>query len=360
MFFTFPLGFYCMIKKILSLFSVLFVILNILSLCGCSDKRQKYTDYSFDCFDTVTTIVGFEENEAEFKANCKLIKEKLYFYHQLYDIYTKYDGVKNLCVLNETKKAVVPDEIIKLLEFSRDMYDKTGGKVNIAMGSVLSLWHNYREEGLDNPSAAKLPDMNTLKNAAGHTDINNIIIDYKNNTVSLSDENTSLDVGAVAKGYAVQAVADWMRKVGYSGYLLNVGGNVCTVGDRPDGEKWTVGVENPDTENTKEPYIAYLELDGGKALVTSGSYQRYYTVDGKNYHHIINSDTLMPAEYFKSVTVLCEDSGKADALSTALFCMSYQDGSKIISDIKDTEAMWVFPDGKIKYSEKIKDYFAEK
>lgn len=344
-------------KSIVLILLILLLWVECLTLTGCQ-KTEKFTDYSFDSFDTVTVITGFETSKETFDNNCNQIKEKLNYYHKLYDIYTKYDGINNLCYLNEKKENIkVEKDITELLTFSKDMYNKTDGKVNIAMGSVLSLWHYSREDGINHPQNASLPDMKKLKNASKHTDINDLTIDSENNIISLKDNEMSLDVGAIAKGYSVQRVADWMEKEGMNGYILNVGGNVCTVGDRPDGNKWKVGIENPDSDNEEEPYIAFLELKGGYSLVTSGSYQRYYTVNGKQYHHIIDGETLMPANYFKSVSVLCADSGIADALSTALFCMDYKDGLKIIETTENTEAMWVLPNGTQKYSENFKDYF---
>ncbi len=222
------------------------------------------------------------------------------------------------------------------------------------MGSVLSLWHDYREKGLNDPSAAQLPPMDLLMAAEKHTDIEDIAID--GNTIFKKDSEIKLDVGAVAKGYATEKVALWMQDEGITGYLLNVGGNIRIVGDRPDGEKWQIGLENPDTENTEEPYIEYLELSDGYSVVTSGSYQRFYTVEGKNYHHIIDSDTLMPADKYKMVSVINKNSGVADALSTALFCMDYNEGKQLVNSLENTYAVWVGKDGKITYSKGFKDF----
>ena len=92
------------------------------------------------------------------------------------------------------------------------------------------------------------------------------------------------------------------------------------------------------------------------SLVTSGSYQRFYKVDGKNYHHIIDPDTLYPGEKYMSVSVLTENSGLGDALSTSLFLMDYEEGKKLIESLENVEAMWVMPDGEQKYSEGFKNY----
>lgn len=346
-------------KKILC---VALIFLLMISVFGCkaSAKKNKYTDYSFDYFDTVTTIIGYETSEEDFKAVCEEIKEKLSVYHQLYTIYNKYDGINNLASLNEvssgTNKATEVDKkIIDLLEFSKDMYYQTNGKVNIALGSVLSIWHRYRTNGINNPENAELPKKSELLKAGEHTNIEDLIINSEKNTVLFKDKEMKLDVGAIAKGYAAERVAKWMKSENINGYILNIGGNVRAVGKKPDGTKWKIGVENPDTANEEKPYIEYLEIED-MSLVTSGSYQRYYIVDGKSYHHIIDNETLMPADNFLSVSVLCEDSGKADAFSTALFCTTYEEGKKLVESIKDLEAMWVLKDGTKYYSDGFKDY----
>ncbi len=344
-------------KNILSL--LLAVLFLLLAGCSKNAEKEKFTDYSFDYFDTVTTIVGFEESKEDFESRCEIIKEKLESYHKLYNIYNKYDGVNNLAVINESQTPVKVDaQIIEMLEFCKEMYNKTNGKVNIAMGSVLSIWHNYRTAGLSDTENAKLPTIDELRNAAKYTAISDLIIDKNENTVFINNSKMSLDVGAVAKGYAVEQTALFMEQNGIDGYILNVGGNVRIVGKRPDGEKWKVGIENPDSDDEQNPYAEYLLLDG-MSLVTSGSYQRFYTVNGKNYHHIIDPETLMPAEYFSSVSVLAKSSALADSLSTALFTMSYEEGKALVENTPDTEVLWIMPNGEKIYSSGFKNYCVE-
>jgi thiamine biosynthesis lipoprotein len=342
-------------KKFLSFFLILNIILLSVFLSGCS-KTEKFTDYSFDCFDTITTIIGFEDSKEKFQQNCTQIKGWLLEYHQLYDIYSVYDGVTNLCILNKKQgeKVKVDQKIIDLLLMAKELYGKNK-KLNVAMGSVLSLWHDYREYSLNNPDDALLPSEVTLKEASEHINFNDVVIDDKNNTVLIKDENLTLDVGAIGKGFAAQAVAQKMQENGMQGYLLNLGGNVKIVGERQDRQPWRVGIENPDKESA-DLYLAELELSGNWSLVTSGSYQRFFTVDGKNYHHIIDSKTLYPAEYFSSVSVLCEDSALADGLSTLLFCLPLEKGKKIVEETDGIHAMWVTTDGEIHYSKDFKKF----
>jgi thiamine biosynthesis lipoprotein len=185
--------------------------------------------------------------------------------------------------------------------------------------------------------------MDLLEAAAKHTDIGALVIDKEQGTVQITDPEMTLDVGAIAKGYAVEMAAQMLEARGITGYVINVGGNIRTVGTKGDGSKWLAGIENPDA-SSDEPYIAYVELSG-ESIVTSGSYQRYYLVNGQRYHHIIDRETLMPATGFLSVSVICKSSAQADALSTALFCMSPDEGLALVESLPDVEALWVSTDG---------------
>ncbi len=317
----------------------------VLSSCATQPQKTKYTAHSMEYFDTVITITGYENSQEDFDTVANEAFAELAEYHRLYSIYHRFDGLENLCTVNELvdgahRTVTVDRRIIDLLLYAKEMYALTNGTVNVAMGSVLSLWHDYRALGEDDPAHAALPPMESLRAAAAHTDIDKMIVDEANSTVTLTDPLMKLDVGAIAKGYAAQCVARAMVQKGISGYVLNLGGNVCTVGTKPDGTNWAVGIENPDGGD----YLELLAL-GGKSVVTSGSYQRYYIVDGKRYHHIIHPDTWMPAEGYVSVSVVCDDSALGDALSTALFCLPLEDGLALVESIPDVDAMWVADNG---------------
>lgn len=327
---------------------ILCLLLAVLLLTGCAPQtpRQSRYETSFlDVFDTVTSIVGFAESEEAFLQTAQTIHDELLVYHRLYDIYHEYPDLTNLKTLNEQAggpPVQVDRKILDLLQFCKDMEQATGGAVNAAMGSVLSLWHDHRTVGKDDPAIASLPPLERLQAAAEHTDLSSLLIDEEACTVTLTDPEMTLDVGAIAKGYATERIAQSLEEKGVTGYVLNVGGNVRTIGLKPDGTAWTVGIENPDGGD----YLAYLQLSG-QSLVTSGSYQRFYYVDGKAYHHIIHPDTLMPAEGYVSVSVICSDSGLADALSTALFCLPLDEGQSLVNGIDGAEAMWLSQDGSI-------------
>ena len=214
------------------------------------------------------------------------------------------------------------------------------------MGSVLSIWHDYREAGLADEANAQLPPMELLKQAAEHTDINSIVLDEANGTVFFTDSMVRLDVGAIAKGFAGQIVTDGLNAridAGeISAALISLGGNVCAAGAKPNGEEWHIAVQSPRGEGN----AATASIASGY-VVTSGDYQRYYTVNGVRYNHIIDPDTLMSADKHASVTVISSDGALADALSTALFIMDTGEGRALIDSIADAEALWIAKDGGI-------------
>lgn len=307
--------------------------------------KQKRFEASFlELFDTVTTVVGYGETEEDFLREVESLKARLEVYHQLYDIYGEYDGISNLKTINDNAGIApvkVDSRIIDLLEFSRELYEVTGGKVNVAMGSVLSLWHDSREAGIQDPENAALPDPAALEEARKHCGFENVVIDRAASTVYITDPMQSLDVGAVAKGYALeQACRDMTVPM-----IVSMGGNVRTVAPKPDGSDWVVGIQDP---QGGESYLHTLYVGKG-AVVTSGDYQRYYTVDGVRYHHIIDPETGYPVNRYRAVTILCPDSGLADGLSTALFTMTREEGQALL-ETYGAEAMWVLPDGTMMYS----------
>lgn len=331
----------------------------VLTAAGCRKEPPltRYDAQFLQLFDTVTSVVGYAKTKEEFTAFVQELHDELQEYHQLYDIYNEYQGVSNLKTINDQAgiaPVLVDERIIDLLEFAIDMDEKTDGYVNVAMGSVLSIWHDYRTEGIRNPEEAQLPPMAELEEAAAHTDIRQIEIDREASTVYLPDSRMSLDVGAVAKGYAVEQVCQNLEAEGFDHALVSVGGNIRAIGTRDDGTKWKAGIQNPDL-SSDEKYLHTVALEG-MSLVTSGSYQRYYTVEGRRYHHIVNPDYLMPWEEYDSVSILCSDSGMADALSTAVFNMSLEEGQALIDSLDGVEALWIYPDGNEVYSSGFQAY----
>ena len=324
-----------------------------LTLGGCAAAPREQTQYQatfLNLFDTVTTIVGRDDSESAFQEKAQSIHDTLLEYHQLFDVYNQYDGINNLKTVNDQAgiaPVTVDKRIIDLLTDCKALFDATGGRVDVTMGSVLTLWHDARTKALDDPAHASLPSDEALTAAAQHTGFDRLVIDEEASTVFLTDPEARLDVGAIAKGWSAQKAAQDAP----AGLLISVGGNVCATGPKdPSGTPWVVGVTDPGDPNR---YLHTLYITEG-SVVTSGDYQRYFTVDGEVYHHLIDPDTLYPAKYWRSVTIVCPDSGIADALSTALFLLPLEQGQALLDQF-DAHAMWVDAQGACYYSPGFRD-----
>ena len=315
------------------------ILLICLCLAGCTPNQSLKTTTYLDVFDTVTTVVGDS-------AAAEHIHKDLQRYHQLFDIYNTYEGIHNLKTVNDQAGIApvkVDEEIIALLSDCVELYRVTGGRVNVAMGSVLKLWHDARQESLINPEKAYIPSDDALAKAAGHTDMDCLVIDRERSTVYLTDPEMSLDVGAIAKGWAAQRTAETAPE----GMLISLGGNVVATGPKGEGTPWIVGIQDPKGSDIRQK----LELHKG-AIVTSGDYQRTYTVNGKDYPHIIDPDTGMPGTLWSSVTVICQDSALADALSTALFLLPFSEGKDLAIEC-GAEAIWIDKTGNLFTTENV-------
>lgn len=288
-------------------------------------------------------MIVYDTSEQRANETIEKLHTLLLEYHRRYDIFHTYEGVNNLATVNANAgdaPVAVDDKILDMIEYAISMDALTDGRMNIAMGGVLKIWQSYREAGLNDPEQAVLPPMDALLAANMHASISNIILERTAGTLYITEASTQLDVGAVAKGYAAQRAIAAMREAGVTSMLLSLGGNVCSIGTRPDGTGWKVGIQNPYAGQT----LCVVQVSG-QSVVTSGTYERYYTVGGKRFHHIIDPETLMPSKRYDSVTVISSDSALADALTTGLFCMPIDEGMALVERLPETEALWVLSDG---------------
>ena len=344
---------------------ILCVLLLFSAMTGCKQPSGDQpvdgvqTAVNFTYFDTVSYVYSYAGDPVEqFNERSAGVSRILQEYHQLFDIYHEYSGINNLCTVNKQAggdPVPVDPKLIQFMLYAKELYETTGGEMNIMMGAVLSIWHEYRTYAMDNPGKGQVPPMEDLQEAAAHTDISLLEIDETNNTLRITDPKASIDVGAVGKGYATEQAAQYLEQDEAFGYVLSIGANIRIIGTKPDGGSWLTGIRNPFGE---DGHVAILNLSD-TSCVTSGSYERFYTVGNQRYHHIIDGDTLMPADYFPSVSIFTKDSGLADALSTALFCMPYEEGLQLANKLGGVEVLWVFEDGSIHCTDGLKDLLVE-
>lgn len=317
-------------------------------LCGCQKRElTKYSDQILDAgFDTFIQLIAYTEDEETFQTYLQKTNETFLYYNKLFDRYHTYEGFANIKTINDQagKKPVkVNQEIIDVLLLAKEYSEQSSGQYDVTYGAVLEIWHQYREDAINNGKSA-IPSIAELNEAKQHTGWDKIEIDEQAQTVYINDPLASLDMGSVAKGYASEQCAKELMETGLEHAIINAGGNVRIIGNKADDSRWSVGIQLPSSEKTAS--LATIYIDKDKSFVTSGDYQRAYEYEGKMYHHIIDPKTLMPAAYMRSVTVITNDSGLADILSTTLFAMSYEDGCVYLEKLKQTgivaEAVWVF------------------
>ncbi|MCR3923521.1 MAG: FAD:protein FMN transferase [Firmicutes bacterium] len=345
------------------LLAIILIITILIVMTGCSQEpKTGYTKFSnsfFDTFNTLTQVVAYAESEEEFESYYEYIHTRFQKLHKLYDIYNNYEGINNVKTINDNagvEPVKVDKEIIDLILFAKKWHALTGGQTNIAMGSVLRIWHDYRTEGFDFPEEAKLPPMEMLQSAKKHTDITKVIVDEDASTVYLADKDMSLDVGAIAKGFATQLVVEEMKTAGLTSGIISAGGNISVIGVPYDGvrERWSIGIQNPDESIVSTDGVLETVYVTDASVVSSGDYQRYYVVDGKKYNHIIDAETLMPGEYYRAVSIVAEGSAVADFMSTALFLLPFDESLALANSIEGVDALWVMHDGSVKTTEGLK------
>lgn len=318
----------------------------------------------YDTFDTVVHIAIYSDDESFASENLTYAKERFEDLHKLFDNYRNYDGYVNVKSINDeagVKPVVVDDTLFKLIKDSVDYNKNISHKTNIALGPVTKLWNEYRElyesgktkEEVIALKGQALPSDEELEKLRPLTNIENVKLDEKKKSVEI-DKGMELDLGATAKGFATELVARELEERGVKSCVISAGGNVRIIGKPVDGrDNFKIGIQNPDLES-QDPILAAVNVSN-TSIVTSGDYQRYFDLDGVRYCHIIDPDTLKPATNVKSVTIIKEDSGLCDFLSTAAF-NSTDDEINALSEKTDSAIIWVDKDMKIELSEKAQQF----
>lgn len=343
--------------------TIVIAILIVVLITACRpEPKSQYTSYKdsfFDTFNTMVVVIGYAETEEEFSSYMEMIHSRFQTLHKLYDKYNDYPNINNIKTINDNagvKAIKVEREIIDLIMFAKEWNKKTMGRTNIAFGPVLQIWHNYRSDGLYDPESAEIPPMEMLAKASKNADIDKVIVDIESSTVFLADSSMSLDVGAIAKGYATEIVAQEVYREGMTSGVISSGGNVRTIGKPLDGVRdlWGIGIQNPRNSIVAENNELETVFIEDCSVVSSGDYQRYYYVGEQLLHHLIDPVTLMPATHFRAVTVVTQDSGVADYLSTELFLLPYQESRKLAESFEGVDVIWVMADGSVEVTDGMK------
>lgn len=285
---------------VITLILILFCIIGAVIL----RSRDTSTITTFYAMDTIMSVTASGKNA---KNTVQKVKQAII----RLDTELSVSNPESLVYkMNNTGMTQRNADIDYLLKRSLEAKDLTDGAFDICIYPLMEEWgftdKNYH-----------VPDKEVLDELCAKLATSKIDVNESDDTVSLS-QDTRIDFGGIAKGYASKVACDIMHEEGIQSALLNLGGNVCAVGGKPDNTPWSVAVKSPDKSSD---YLCILKIKD-KCVITSGGYERYFKENGKTYHHILNPKTGYPAESgLISVTIISDDPTLADALSTALFVM---------------------------------------
>lgn len=232
----------------------------------------------------------------------------------------------------------VSEETIQVVQTALGFAESSGGSFDPTVGPIVDLW------GIGSENAA-VPDSETLVRKLELVDYTAVLVDDTKRTIQLTKGGMAIDLGAIAKGYAADVIADYLRDNGFTSAIIDLGGNILVMGRRPDGSPWTIGVQTPSEDRGQ--HLGSLKV-ADKTVVTSGVYERFFKDNGKVYHHILDTKNGYPVENnLLSVTIVAELSIDADALSTTVFSLGLEEGIQYIESRGDAEAIFVTTDKEI-------------
>lgn len=237
----------------------------------------------------------------------------------------------------------VPADIYPLFARAVFFAEKTDGAFNPAIGGVVKLWNI----GFEN---ARKPEDRDIQVALSRTDYKDVQL--AGTAVFLKKEGMKLDLGAIAKGFAADELTRIVKQAGIMHAVIDIGGTISAVGVRPDGKRWNIGIRDPRIRQGQPIISAPIE---NCSISTSGSYERYFEQDGIRYHHIIDPATGYPVQSnMIAVSVFADSATDADALSTACFVLGYKKAVKLLDELPNTEALFIFDDNSVRTTGNLK------
>jgi thiamine biosynthesis lipoprotein len=307
-------------KKILAGILLLAFILG--TFLYTKNIKKEYSK-NFFYMDTVISV-KIRTNKTNIDSIFNGVDEIYSKYQKLTDY---YDNESTLYYINNNTSSdevlTIDSNLYEMLELSNTWNKKSNGKFNINLGKVLEVWNKAR----DNNTVPSISSLNGAKKS-----INDIILLGDN---KIKNNNPSIDLGAISKGYTSEKVSKYLEKNNINDYIINAGGNVI-VGTPSNKDKYSIGIKDPENTNSLFKTVYGKNI----SIVTSGSYERFYIYEDTKYSHIIDPDTLYPANNFESVTVIADSSTIADILSTTLFVLPLEDGLKLVEEMPNVEAIY--------------------
>lgn len=322
---------------------ILFLLIIVAgSGCAAQETPAKRSATGF-YFDTVVTISAYIDSDAP-------LKEALAACEGYEKLLSKTIPGSDVWNINHAQgqPIQVSEHTLNILSMSRAISEASDGAFDITVAKAVALW--------DFTGGSKVvPDAESVKRAAALIDYGKVAV--RGDRVSVP-AGMEIDLGAVAKGYICDQISNLLKDLGVNDALLNFGGNVIAMGVKPDGGAWTVGIQDP--AQPTGAYLLAVRAKGHQAVVTSGIYERGFDVDGVRYHHLLDPATGWPAQNeLAAVTIFAEQSGRADALSTATFVLGLKKGMEFIQNTPDAEALFITRSGEILATEGARELLIE-
>lgn len=321
------------------------LILTILcqTLVGCqagfgSNKEKTPISKSSFMLNTVITITIYDpDKEAIIEQAFELCKEyeetlsKTIETSEIYSLNNRTSNQDTFIISNKTK------EVIEKALYYGDISE---GTFDITIEPVSSLW-NFTD------SMATIPDSSVIESAIRSVDYKNISLN--GNELTFLSPNTRMDLGAIAKGYIADKLKSFLLEQGIENAIINLGGNVMCIGTKPDGSPYKIGVQKPFEDRNETISILNIE---DMSVVSSGVYERNFIIDGKNYHHLLDTNTGYPLDNgLVSVTIISKESIDGDGLSTACFALGLEKGIDLLDSLDDIYGIFITEDYEVFYSE---------
>jgi len=316
--------------------TIVLLIIPLLTLSSCSNNTSNHGSKSGLYFDTVVSvdIYGVSDKDAgQILDECMSICDK---YEKLFN---KNITTSDIAKINSSggQSVHVDHDTVELIDNALYYCKSSNGLFDITIDPVSSLWDFHGDNNT-------VPDSTTLNRACSHVDYRNITIDEANDTITLADPESSIDIGAAAKGFIADKIAEYLLQYKITGAIINMGGDMRLIGTKPDNSLFNIGINDP--ENGGSCIMSLYISD--MSVATSGTYERCFTSGGKTYHHILDPATGYSTKTdIRSVTVITNSSLASDCLCTVSILKGSDEAYSMIEQLPDTEAVFILNDGSV-------------
>jgi thiamine biosynthesis lipoprotein len=304
---------------------------------GCSVSNlfppKEYKETQF-LMDTIIEITAYGDNSEQ------AVHAAFQEFARLHDITNNFDEnsqVSRVSKMAGKQKVQVDPDLVKIVKRSNELSDLVDGTFDVSIGPLTELWGIGRKGDF-------IPQQEEIDRVLSLVNYHFVQVDEVANTIYLEKPGMKLDLGGIAKGYATDRAIDALKAQGITSALVNAGGDIRVIGNKPDKTPWRIGVQHP---RNSDGVIAKLALTSWDTMESSGDYQRFIMKDGIRYSHILDPRTGRQPNEVTSVTMVMNSSRDADVLSTALFIVGVEKGLTILEQFPGAEAIWVTADGTV-------------